>query len=61
MNEKRITISQEDIVNRTYSYLLEMVPRLEKLPRTQKFLIADRIEIILLDILDTFVHGKLCS
>jgi len=51
------TLSKEDLINRTYQFLLEMIPRLEKLPRNQKFLIADRIENLIMDLLNTFIEA----
>lgn len=34
-----------------------MVPKLEKFPRSQKFLLADRIENLMLDILDLLIDA----
>ena len=50
-------MSQEDIVNRVYQFLVEMIPRLEKLPRSQKFLIADRLESMILDLLQALTEA----
>ena len=36
---------------RTYDLILWIIPRLDKFPRRQKFLLADRIQSTLLDIL----------
>ena len=43
---------EEDAITKLYDFLLWIIPKLEKFPRSQKFLIADRIETALLDILD---------
>lgn len=40
-----------DAITKLYEFLLWIIPKLEKFPRSQKFLIADRIETMLLDIL----------
>jgi len=43
-----------DAITKLYDFLLWIIPKLEKFPRSQKFLIADRIEIVLLEVLDIF-------
>ena len=43
-----------DAITKLYEFILWIIPKLEKFPRSQKFLIADRIEIVLLDVLDIF-------
>ena len=40
-----------DAITKLYDYLLWMIPKLDKYPRSQKFLLADRIEALMLDIL----------
>jgi hypothetical protein len=46
-----------DAITKLYDYILWMIPKLEKFPRSQKFLIADRIETIMLDILDLLIEA----
>ncbi len=46
-----------DAVTKLYDLLLWAVPKLEKLPRGQKFLIGDRIENLLLDILELLIDA----
>jgi hypothetical protein len=46
-----------DAITKLYDFLLWIIPKLEKFPRSQKFLIADRIEIILLDVLDLLIEA----
>lgn len=46
-----------DAITRLYDYLLWIIPKLEKFPRSQKFLLADRIESLLLDILDLLIEA----
>lgn len=46
-----------DAVTKLYDFLLWIVPKLEKFPRSQKFLIADRIETIMLDTLDLLIEA----
>ena len=46
-----------DAITKLYDYLLWMIPKLEKFPRSQKFLLADRIENLMLDILDLLIEA----
>ena len=46
-----------DAPTKLYDFLLWIVPKLEKFPRSQKFLIADRIETILLDVPDLLIEA----
>ena len=45
-----------DVITKLYDFLLWIIPKLEKFPRSQKFLIADRIETVLLDVLDLLIE-----
>ena len=36
-----------DAITRLYDFILWMIPKLEKFPRRQKFLLGDRIETLL--------------
>lgn len=47
-----------DAVTRIYQYLRWIIPKLEKFPRNQKFLLGDRIETLLLDILDLLIEAS---
>ena len=47
--------TNDAIILKTYTFLVYMVPILAKFPRDQKFLVGDRIETKILDVLDTFV------
>ncbi len=49
--------TEVDAVTRLYDYLLWLVPKLEKFPLSQKYLIGDRLESLLLDILDLLVEA----
>lgn len=40
-----------------YDFIKWIIPVLEKFPRTQKFLLADRIEVLLLDILELVIEA----
>lgn len=44
-----------DAITKLYDFILWLIPKLEKFPRSQKFLLADRIETLLLDILELLV------
>lgn len=46
-----------DAVAKLYDFLLWIIPKLEKFPRSQKFLIADRIETIMLDVLELLIEA----
>jgi len=47
---------QVDAITKLYNFLLWIIPKLETFPRSQKFLIADRIETVLLDVLDLLIE-----
>jgi hypothetical protein len=42
-----------DAITKLYNFILWIIPKLEKYPRSHKFLIADRIENLMLDIRST--------
>lgn len=46
-----------DAITKLYDFLLWIIPKLEKFPRSQKFLIADRIEILTLNVLDLLIEA----
>ena len=48
-----------DAITKLYDFLLWIIPKLEKFPRSQKFVIADRIETVLLDVLDLLINPSL--
>ena len=39
-----------DAITKLYDFILWMIPKLEKFSRSQKFLLGDRIEMLMLDI-----------
>lgn len=47
----------ENIVTKVYDFTLYLIPQLEKLPRAQKFLLSDRIENLLLEILEDVIDA----
>src|SRR3990167_3621965 len=49
--------TNEAIILKTYALLLYLVPIVGKFPRDQKFLVGDRIENKVLDILDLFIEA----
>ncbi|MFK7925521.1 MAG: diversity-generating retroelement protein Avd [Bacteroidia bacterium] len=51
------TTEREDVVSLTYDLLLYIIPQLAKYPRTQKFLLADRIQTYLMEIMETLVEA----
>lgn len=49
--------TNDAIILKTYGFLIYIVPLLAKLPRDQKYLVGDRIQTKILDVLDTFVEA----
>jgi len=49
--------AKEDVLNKTYELLLYLVPELEKFPKSQKFLLADRIQTKTLEVLEYLIEG----
>ncbi len=49
--------NEVDAITRLYDYLLWVIPKIEKFPRGQKFLLGDRIEGLLLDILELLIEA----
>ncbi|MBI4651197.1 diversity-generating retroelement protein Avd [Candidatus Desantisbacteria bacterium] len=47
-----------DAITKLYDFILWIIPKLEKFPRSQKFLLADRIENFLLDILELLIEAS---
>ena len=47
-----------DAVTKLYDLILWLVPKLEKFPRSQKFLIGDRVESLMLDILEKLIEAS---
>lgn len=45
------------VVSKTYDLTLWMLPKLAKFPRDQRFLLGDRIENMLLDILEDLIDA----
>jgi hypothetical protein len=46
-----------DAVTKLYDFILWMIPKLEKFPRNQKFVLGDRIETQMLDILELLIDA----
>ena len=46
-----------DAVTKLYDFILYLIPKLEKFPRNQKFLLGDRIETTLLDTLELLIEA----
>ena len=46
------------VIQKLYEVILWYFERVERFPRTQRFVIGDRIEVLLLDILDTLIEAK---
>ncbi len=46
-----------DAITKLYDLILWMIPKLEKYPRSQKFILADRIENLMLDILELLIDA----
>ena len=51
-----------DDITKLYDFLLWIIPKLEKFLRSQKFFIAaERIEAVLLDVLDLLIEAAYCK
>ncbi|MBF8276239.1 MAG: hypothetical protein HW390_1312 [Candidatus Brocadiaceae bacterium] len=50
-------LKQVNALTKTYDLLLWIIPQLEKLPRSQKFMLGDRIEGTLLDVMDLIIQA----
>jgi four helix bundle protein len=46
------------IIERTYDLIKWYIPKIEKFPRTQKFVLGDRIELSLLELLKLFCKAS---
>ena len=46
------------VITSHYELLKYIIPVLEKFPKTQKFVLADRIEIICLDVLEKLIAAR---
>jgi len=46
-----------DAVTKLYDFLLWMIPKIKKFPRSQKFVIGDRIENMMIDILELLIEA----
>ncbi len=51
-------MKEVDAITKLYDYIKWIIPKLEKFPRNQKFLLGDRIESLLLDILDLLIEAS---
>ena len=51
------TLKEVNALTRTYDLLLWMIPQLEKFPKSQRYLLGERIETLLLDIMDLIIHA----
>jgi len=54
-------MEHETIITKAYDFLLYLIPQLSKYPRNQKFILADRIQILSMDILDSFLEAYYTS
>ncbi|MCB0597797.1 MAG: diversity-generating retroelement protein Avd [Lewinellaceae bacterium] len=52
---------KENVITHTYDLLKYLVPQLAKYPRQQKFLLADRIQLKVMEILDLFIEAYYSS
>ncbi|MFA5780467.1 MAG: diversity-generating retroelement protein Avd [Elusimicrobiota bacterium] len=46
------------IIPKTYDFILWIIEKINKFPRSQKFVLGDRIEHYLLDILDMLIEAQ---
>lgn len=50
-------MDKDTVIDKTYRLLLYSIPMLEKFPRSQKFLLGDRIETYLLNLLELYIKA----
>jgi hypothetical protein len=50
-------MQNEGVILKTYDFLLYMIPVLEKVPRSQKFLLSDEIQKKVMLILECFIEA----
>jgi hypothetical protein len=50
-------MEKENVITHTYDLLVYLVPLLVKFPRSQKFVLADRIQNLLTDILQRLIEA----
>ena len=46
-----------DAITKVYDLLLWLIPKIEKFPRSQKYLVGDRIENLMLDVLELLIDA----
>jgi hypothetical protein len=46
------------VIQRHYDLMLWYFQRVEKFPRSQRFVVGDRIEVLLLDVLDALIEAR---
>ncbi len=46
-----------DAVTKLYDFILWMIPKLDRFPRNRKFILGDRIETVMLDILELLIEA----
>jgi len=49
--------TKENVLTLTYDLMLYLIPQLEKFPRSQKFMLADRIQNKLMDVLEYLIKA----
>lgn len=59
--QKKQYVSKEKILMHWYGFLKILIPRLQKLPRDQKFFIGDRIQSISLLVLELLIEVFISS
>ncbi len=50
-------IKEVNALTKIYDLLLWIIPQLEKFPKSQRYLLGDRIETMLLDIMELIIHA----
>ena len=46
-----------DAITKLYDFMLWMLPKVDKYPRNRKFTLGDRIEILMLDLLELLIEA----
>jgi hypothetical protein len=48
-------------LEKTYQFLLWLIPAVEKFPRAQKFLLGDRMQTLALDVQESLIEATLAG
>ena len=50
-------MNNDSIIQKTYDFLKEMIAVINRFPKHQRFLVGDKMQSLLIDILETFIEA----